>query len=500
MPLAPSRHRLSLVRLPAAIVLVSQLLAACAPVGAAPPALPDAQVRWPVPQPDAWPDRQRTPPMAAPAFQAPSALHCQRPIRTREVPGQAAGSQHPRPPGSWESAGDAAPAARAESRAGRLFNRAPPGAPAPAGDAPAMAEALPAPAPVPQDHHRRHRPAAPTVTAGMVDDNADFAGYLAFRERTQVPHHPRDVRERYLLEVRDRAGRRVPDAEVAVRSPQGHAMWARTDTAGRAWLHPNAFDPGHASVYEVSVRYRGEQATAFLQRGRQSALEIRLGQAAATGPARLDLVFLIDATGSMADEIHKLKLSLRRIAAEVAALPSRPDLCFGLVAYRDRGDAFVLRSHDFTNDLNAFQQVLDRLHAAGGGDYPEALNEALHETVHRLSWRGDGATRLVVLLADAPPHLDRDGPRYDEDMMAALGKGIKVFSVGASGLDRQGEVIFRQVAQYTGGRFVFLTYAQADDPASGPGRETVHDVSNYSVDTLDRLIVRLVGDELAHLR
>ena len=82
-------------------------------------------------------------------------------------------------------------------------------------------------------------------------------------------------------------------------------------------------------------------------------------------------------------------------------------------------------------------------------------------------------------------------------MLAALGKGIKVFGVGASGLDRQGEFIQRQLAQFTGGKFVFLTYARADRPASGPGRETLHDVRNYSVDTLDRLVVRLVTDELA---
>ncbi len=215
--------------------------------------------------------------------------------------------------------------------------------------------------------------------------------------------------------------------------------------------------------------------------------------------ARLDLVFLIDSTGSMADEIDKLKTSLRAIAAQVAALPSQPDLCFGLVAYRDKGDAFLLRSHDPTNNLNDFQRVLNALHADAGGDYPEAMNEALHETVHNLSWRGSGATRLVVLLADAPPYLDYGGPQYDDDMMAALGKGIKVLSVGASGLDKQGEYIQRQIAQYTGGRFVFLTYAQADRPSSGPGRETRHDVSNYSVDTLDSLIVRLVRDELARL-
>jgi hypothetical protein len=104
---------------------------------------------------------------------------------------------------------------------------------------------------------------------------------------------------------------------------------------------------------------------------------------------------------------------------------------------------------------------------------------------------------LVVLVSDAPPHLDYGTPYYDQDTAAALAKGIKLHAVGASGLNPQGEAVFRQMAQYTGGRFVFLTYKDAADPGSGPGSETVHDVKNYSVQTLDQLIVRLVKEELA---
>ena len=167
------------------------------------------------------------------------------------------------------------------------------------------------------------------------------------------------------------------------------------------------------------------------------------------------------------------------------------------MAYRDRGDEFFVRAWDFSHDLGAFQQALAGLRAAAGGDMPEALNEALHTAVHRMSWRGDGATRLVVLVADAPPHLDYGAPWYDDDMQGALARGIKLFAVGASGLDKSGEYIYRQMAQFTGGRFIFLTYDKAADPSSGPGRETVHDVANYSVETLDRLVVRLVREELA---
>ena len=347
------------------------------------------------------------------------------------------------------------------------------------------------------------RPADEPAAAGVVDDNADFGAYLAYRERrSQLPVHVRDVHERYALVVHDARGRPVPDAEVAVfAGTRALPLWARTDAAGRAWLHPLAAVPGlGATLLEVQVRdgKSGARGAALLQRGQKHQLQVTLADAGRTPPKpQLDIAFLIDATGSMADEIDKLKRSMRAVAEQIAHLPSQPDVCYGLVAYRDRGDAYFVRGADFTNDLPAFQQQLAQLRADGGGDMPEALNEALHTAVHRLSWRGDGTARMVLLVADAPPHLDYGAPYYDDDMQAALAKGIKLFAVGASGLDPVGEYVFRQAAQYTGGRFVFLTYANAQDPASGAGRETTHDVRNYSVETLDALIVRLVRDELA---
>ena len=487
-------------------------------------------VFWPTPSPQ--PRHQPAQPapqwaMTRPTFEAPSATHCQRPIETRELSdGQQRPQPMPRPvpyglaePGAVMDAKDAR--LRSEARRERSAVEAPMAMHAPVAAAPSTATAStdasyaetrkdvamrkselpPSPTrngampfqeqPVPQEQA--------VVTAGMVDDNAAFSDYLAFRKRTQVQHRERDVRERYLLEVNDARGHGVPDAEVAVQAANGATTWLRTDAGGKGWIHPDAFDPAHSGFYDVTVRQGGYQASAVLQRGQKSAVEVQLTAARQPSRAKLDLVFLVDATGSMGDEIDKLKSSLRSITDEVSRLPSHPDLCLGLVAYRDRGDEFFVRSHDLTNDVNAFQGVLNALQAAAGGDEPEAMNEALHEAVHHISWRGDQTTRMVVLVADAPPHLDYGGPQYDDDMMAALGKGIKLMSVGASGLNKQGEYIQRQMAQYTGGRFIFLTYADASNPASGPGRETVHDVRNYSVQTLDKLIVRLVREELEKL-
>ena len=170
---------------------------------------------------------------------------------------------------------------------------------------------------------------------------------------------------------------------------------------------------------------------------------------------------MVDATGSMDDEIDKLKRSLRDIVGQLAQLPSQPDLCLGLVAYRDQGDDFYVRGWDFTNDTDAFQRVLEQLQAGGGSDMPEAMNAALHTAVQQMSWRGPGVSRMLIALADAPPHLDTDEPPYPPQLLAAAGKGIKIFGVGASGLNAQGEFIQRQMAQYTGGRFIITKIGRA---------------------------------------
>ena len=480
------------------------LLAACAMVES-PTAHATAPGAWPPPwteTPDAAQD------YGVPSFEAPSAGHCRRLPTTREVPG-GNGPYGQRSRGGERDDLAAAPAdARLMLRSEAAKSAAPraPGVAGAALEREAAADAAPAspvqPTPLPESR-RSIAPRVETVTAGMVDDNADFGEYLAYRQRNAgLPVRERDVAERYLLEVTDSTGRPVHDAEVAVQRAGRAApvMWARTDTAGRVWLHPRAFLAPEVAdrTLGIAVRKGAAWSRTTLVRGDRAALQVKLGQASVAQRPRLDLVFLIDATGSMGDEIAKLKASMRAMSQQISQLPGQPDICYGLVAYRDRGDAFLTRTHDFTDDLGAFQNVLARVQAGGGGDKPEALNEALHETVHGLSWRTDAA-RMVVLVADAAPHLDYGGPQYDVDMQAALAKGIKLFAVGASGLEPEGEYIYRQIAQYTAGRFVFLTYKDAADPSSGPGSKTVHDVQNYSVQTLDKLVVKLVGDELARL-
>ena len=333
--------------------LLALVLAACT-MALEPPALHAASLAadWPQPWIDA-PEPQVAD-FTPPRFTAPAASHCHRPPTTREVPGNVRDKQD----GIWPRRrsmplADAAPLASPAAPAGRLEAEA---------SEEASAKSAPAAPPALSPQPQGVRPAHETVSAGVVDDNANFGAYPAYRQRhAGLPVRERDIDERYLLEVTDAQGRPVHDAEVAVQRA-GDAqpvMWARTDTAGRVWLHPRAFMAaasfaGGERVLGVAVRKGGAQARATLVRGQAQAVQVRLGTSEAPRRARLDLVFMIDATGTMGDEIAKLKTSMRSVAEQISQLPGQPDICYGLVAYRDRGDAFLTRTHDFTDDLGSF--------------------------------------------------------------------------------------------------------------------------------------------------
>ena len=175
---------------------------------------------------------------------------------------------------------------------------------------------------------------------------------------------------------------------------------------------------------------------------------------------RIDVAFLLDATGSMGDEIDAVKEKIQDMISNIALGDPQPDVRFGIVAYRDRGDDYVTVTYELTRDIDEIIANLEQIRADGGGDYPESLSEALHGVVNELNWdMGAGVSRLVFLIADAPPHLDYPGDYdYREEYQMALEKGIAVHAIGASGLDEEGERIFEEIAGGTGGTFQWLAY------------------------------------------
>lgn len=345
----------------------------------------------------------------------------------------------------------------------------------------------------PDRPHWPHRPdvQAGALTAGEVDDNRLWDEYLGYLDgEFFFDFHEVDVSERYRIRVTDDSGRPIANARVVVSGDHGDLWEGVTYADGETYFYPLPLSPQSGSAsYDVEVELDGQIAFAKFASG-SDGVKVVLGERRSWYEGvPLDVLFLVDSTGSMDDEITRIKETLVSISERIDELPSRPDLRFGMVVYRDRGDEYVTRTFSFTRGLRQFMRDVRKVSAEGGGDYPESLNEALHVAVREMDWRLGVGARLVFMFADAPPHLDYPQDYdYSEEMRVAHRLGIKIYPIASSGLDPQGEYIFRQIAQQTKGRFLFLLY----------GGDTPHSVEQYTVNNLDDLVVRLVEEDMAY--
>ncbi|GAB1455655.1 hypothetical protein MASR2M48_09620 [Spirochaetota bacterium] len=142
----------------------------------------------------------------------------------------------------------------------------------------------------------------------------------------------------------------------------------------------------------------------------------------------------MDTTGSMGEEIQRLKSTIEIIYANLTELKPRPRVRFGLVLYKDTGDEYVTQISPFTEDLDAFQARLELVTADGGGDGPEDLESALDDAVNAMDWNDDGL-RLAFIVTDAEAHLDYGRPyTYIHAANDARAKAIKLYTIGTGGL------------------------------------------------------------------
>jgi len=170
--------------------------------------------------------------------------------------------------------------------------------------------------------------------------------------------------------------------------------------------------------------------------------------------SRIDVVFVLDTTGSMGGLIQAAKEKIWSIATTLAAAQPAPEIRMGLVAYRDRGDAYVTRVVDLSSDLDSVYATLMDFQADGGGDGPESVNRALHDAIHQVSWSQQAGTyKVVFLVGDAPPHMDyQDDVQYPDTLREARTKGIVVNAIqcGHSG---DTTPAWQQIAELGAGRY-----------------------------------------------
>lgn len=349
------------------------------------------------------------------------------------------------------------------------------------------------------------RPAgsASSLKAGNIDDNAAFPAYLNYLEdNARIRQAIKvDVSERYLLRVMDQNQVGVYDAKVRIYDQQELLFEGLTYAGGWMIFHPRALAVSdNTQTFRIVAEYDNSSGEATLARGAsEEPTEIVLNDSPAPAPLALDVLFLLDATGSMGDEIGRVQATITSIAERVQSLQPRPELRFGLVAYRDQEDDYVTHTSPFTADLPAFRRALLNVQAAGGGDTPEAMNEGLESAINDMEW-SERAVRLTFLIADAPPHINEtNAQQYPKSLLQAQSKGIKIYSIAASNTEPAAEYVMRQIAQQTMARFIFLTYEEGQS-SGRPGESTELAAGDapqgFTVSRLDDLIVKIIEEEL----
>ncbi|PKL09003.1 MAG: hypothetical protein CVV51_06080 [Spirochaetae bacterium HGW-Spirochaetae-7] len=347
----------------------------------------------------------------------------------------------------------------------------------------------------------RATPSASGLKAGFSDDNAQFNYFVDFLQKYgEVPHFKYDISERLTVRVVDSAGKPVANAKMSA-SAGGKVLASGLTYSDGTWrLYPAALGT-KADRFDVRAEFGRMSARLEVPRDGNRLVELRLqGQRTVPAPVPLDVLFVMDTTGSMGEEIERLKSTIEIIYANLAELKPRPLVRFGLVLYKDRGDEYITEIVPFTKDLEAFQAMLEPVDADGGGDGPEDLESALDDAVNKMDWNKDGL-RLAFIVTDAEAHLDYNREyTYIDAANDARARAIKLHTIGTGGLPLEGEYLLRQVAQLTDSKYIFLTYGEGGEAEGGKeGSVSHHSGSNFQTDKLEAIIIRFVREEVANL-
>jgi hypothetical protein len=298
-----------------------------------------------------------------------------------------------------------------------------------------------------------------------------------------------------LVVVRVVDGNRVGIANVDVElfNSNSREFVTKTDNAGYAYCWINLFKDRSKkpNAKEYSLKVDGdwvkESVKLTTMGDKKFNVNVVVDDEIRHPKARADVAFIVDATGSMSDEIKFLKSDLSYII-DHASSESKVALRTAALFYRDEGDEYLTRASDFTDDASETQDFVSEQSASGGGDYPEAVHSALDASLQDLSWNGSARARIAFLILDAPAHHDNDIiESLQESIMLYAKHGIKLIPVAASGVDKDTEFMLRFFDVATGGTYVFLT----DD--SGIGNSHIKaSVGNYNVESLTDIMIRLI--------
>ncbi|PRX55166.1 vWA domain-containing protein [Flagellimonas meridianipacifica] len=330
------------------------------------------------------------------------------------------------------------------------------------------------------------------LTAGEINDIKDYSEWLSVLKQKKFKKIQQDwgfyLEHKIEVMVKDNDGEPINNVKVVLFAEKEAGikaeMVSRTDVTGKSVLFRDLNCSTIEEYYYVQVFHNDK---ILGRKVKTSTKELAFTFSKQTESKNVDIMFTIDATGSMGDEMNYLKAELQNIISRVDQNIGEKRVA--LTFYRDVSDEYTVREFDFNSDIKKVQAFLDKQYATGGGDYEEAVEVALKESLLN-NWDEEARAKLMFLLLDAPPHWNEQNVMtIRNEIRKAQEMGIKIIPIVASGADKTVEFLMRFFSVSTNGTYVFLT----DD--SGIGNPHLKPTkSNYKVEKLNNLIVRLINE------
>ncbi|MBM2813673.1 MAG: hypothetical protein HW421_435 [Ignavibacteria bacterium] len=376
------------------------------------------------------------------------------------------------------------PRAEKKSWLGSLFD----------GKSDSKSDALAPAAEIASGSYNREVGKAGVLTSGEINDFRKWELWKDIEENQLKAHRLEwtfTLQDRYTVQLVNSDNRPVIDCPVKLLSAQGNIIWeARTDNTGKAELWRNIYpaDNFPDKLLSLEINYNGNIKTVRNPTKFHDGINMMKLDSRCDNPKNVDIVFAVDATGSMGDEINYLKAELLDVIQKISEKHKDKQINLGSVFYRDIGDDYVLRKSDISSDIKKTSDFIKEQSANGGGDEPESVELALQTAVNELSWSPNAVARIMFIILDAAPHnLTEVRDRLREVVAKAALSGIRIIPVTCSGINKSAEYLMRSIALATNGSYVFLT----DDSRVG-GSHIKPTTDKYDVELLNDLFFRLI--------
>lgn len=290
--------------------------------------------------------------------------------------------------------------------------------------------------------------------------------------------------KRYCVQVENKEHNAMISQPVfLIDKKTNDTVWsAITDNTGKAELWASMKDSARGADFFISCSGAGDITSPTLFTNGINRIELN---APCSVSNTVDIAVVVDATGSMTNEIDFLKIELEEVLRNTFTEYQTLDLHVGSVFYRDRGDEYLTRHVDMQPNLLKVLNFIKLQRASGGGDVPEAVHAALQTSLDSLQWSDTARTRILFLVTDAPPH-DETKDKLFQLIQRAAAKGIRIVPVICKGADKSTEFIMRSMALATNGTYVFLTDDNAAQFVTKPA------VGVFDVQFLNAMLERII--------